>query len=38
MARAGPLLDELRHWLDELLTQGSAKSWLNEAIGHTHKR
>ncbi|MCA1788673.1 MAG: IS66 family transposase, partial [Thioalkalivibrio sp.] len=33
-ARVGPLLDELKKWLDELLTQVSAKSKLGEAIGY----
>jgi len=37
-ARAGPLLDELKTWLDELLTQVSAKSKLGEAIGYARNR
>ena len=37
-ARAGPLLDDLKTWLDELLTQVSAKSRLGEAIAYARNR
>lgn len=37
-ARAGPLLDELKRWLDELLTQVSAKSDLARAIAYARNR
>lgn len=37
-ARAGPLLEAMKHWLDELLTQVSAKSRLGEAIAYARNR
>lgn len=37
-ARAGPLLDDLKTWLDELLTQVSAKSDLARAIAYARNR
>ncbi len=37
-ARAGPLLDELREWLERLLPRVSAKSELAQAIGYSLAR
>jgi transposase len=37
-ARAGPLLDELRVWLEQTLRRVSAKSELARAIGYVHTR